>query len=83
MASHECDVDDSKDTFLLYDRVGDSKIDMADVGEVLRALGSNPTQSELSKMEQQFKPSKNKRIRFDEFWPVFQATKTRKLTPGI
>lgn len=83
MASQDWNADDCKDVFLLYDKVGDSKIDMADVGEVLRALGSNPTQSELSKMEQQFKPSRNKRITFGEFWPVFQATKTRKLTSGI
>lgn len=83
MANQEFDVDDCKEVFLLYDRVGDSKIQVDDVGEVLRALGSNPTQSELAKMEQQFKLKKDKRITFDQFWPVFQATKARKLTPGI
>lgn len=83
MSNQEIGADDCKEVFLLYDRIGDSKIHVDDVGEVLRALGSNPTQSELGKMEQQFKVKRDKRISFDEFWPVFQATKTRKLTPGL
>ncbi|XP_028398137.1 myosin-2 essential light chain-like [Dendronephthya gigantea] len=79
MANYE--VDDCREVFLLYDRVGDHKIDVHEVGEVLRALGSNPTESELVKLEQQFKAGK--RISFEAFWPIFQATKPRKLTPAI
>lgn len=78
MANYE--VDDCREVFLLYDRVGDHKIQVDEVGEVLRALGSNPTESELAKLEQQFKAGK--RISFEAFWPIFQATKPRKLTPG-
>ena len=82
MSNHEIHIDDCREVFTLYDRVGDNKIHVEEVGEVLRALGSNPTESELAKLEQQFKVSKSTRISFEAFWPIFQATKPRKLTPG-
>jgi hypothetical protein len=82
MSNHEIHSDDCREVFMLYDRVGDNKIRVDEVGEVLRALGSNPTESELAKLEQQFKVGKDTRISFEAFWPIFQATKARKLTPG-
>ena len=82
MSNQEIHVDDCREVFMLYDRVGDNKIEIHEAGEVLRALGSNPTETELAKLEQQFKVGKSTRISFDAFWPIFQATKTRKLTPG-
>ena len=83
MSSHEIHVDDCREVFMLYDRVGDNKVEVNEIGEVLRALGSNPTETELAKVEQQFKIGKDSRISFEAFWPIFQATKTRKLTPAI
>ncbi|CAB3983209.1 myosin-2 essential light chain-like isoform X1 [Paramuricea clavata] len=82
MSNQEIHSDDCREVFMLYDRVGDNKIRVDEVGEVLRALGSNPTESELAKLEQQFKVGKDTRISFEAFWPIFQATKARKLTPG-
>ena len=82
MANHEIHADDCREVFMLYDRVGDNKVEVNEIGEVLRALGSNPTETELAKVEQQFKIGKDARISFEAFWPIFQATKTRKLTPG-
>ncbi|CAB3983210.1 myosin-2 essential light chain-like [Paramuricea clavata] len=83
MSNQEIHSDDCREVFMLYDRVGDNKIRVDEVGEVLRALGSNPTESELAKLEQQFKVGKDTRISFEAFWPIFQATKARKLTPAI
>ena len=82
MSNQDIHVDDCREVFMLYDRVGDNKIEINEAGEVLRALGSNPTETELDKLEHQFKVGKSTRISFDAFWPIFQATKTRKLTPG-
>ena len=82
MSNQEVQIDDCRDVFTLYDRVGDNKIHVDEVGEVLRALGSNPTENELTKLVQQLKVGRDMRISFEEFWPIFQAAKTRKLTPG-
>uniref|UniRef100_F7B2B7 Myosin light chain 1/3, skeletal muscle isoform n=1 Tax=Macaca mulatta TaxID=9544 RepID=F7B2B7_MACMU len=39
-----------KEAFLLFDRTGDSKITLSQVGDVLRALGTNPTNAEVRKV---------------------------------
>lgn len=39
-----------KEAFLLYDRTGDCKITLSQVGDVLRALGTNPTNAEVKKV---------------------------------
>lgn len=75
-------IDDCRDIFSLYDRVGDNKIRVEQLGEVLRALGSNPTESEVVKLRQQFKIGKDVRISFETFWSIFQARKPRVITPG-
>ncbi|XP_046839684.1 myosin-2 essential light chain-like [Xenia sp. Carnegie-2017] len=76
-------IDDCRDIFSLYDRVGDNKIRVEHLGEVLRALGSNPTESEVAKLRQQFKIGKDVRISFEMFWSIFQATKPRVITPAV
>lgn len=83
MANHsQIHIDDCREVFSLYDQVGDNKIQVEEVGKVLRALGSNPTESELGKLKQQLKGSRPTRISFEAFWPIFQARKARLLTPG-
>jgi Ca2+-binding EF-hand superfamily protein len=42
------------------------------VGEVLRALNTNPTEAEVRKLVQSQK--KDDRISFEEFLPIFQVT---------
>lgn len=39
-----------KEAFLLFDKTGDSKITLSQVGDVLRALGTNPTNAEVKKV---------------------------------
>ncbi|XP_074154910.1 myosin light chain 1/3, skeletal muscle isoform isoform X2 [Sminthopsis crassicaudata] len=41
---------DFKEAFLLFDRTGESKITLSQVGDVLRALGTNPTNAEVKKV---------------------------------
>ena len=42
---------DFQDTFLLFDRKGDGKIETSQIGEVLRALNLNPTEAEVGKYQ--------------------------------
>uniref|UniRef100_A0A8C0ZW24 Myosin light chain 1/3, skeletal muscle isoform n=1 Tax=Castor canadensis TaxID=51338 RepID=A0A8C0ZW24_CASCN len=42
--------DEFKEAFLLFDRTGESKITLSQVGDVLRALGTNPTNAEVKKV---------------------------------
>ncbi|KAG8124669.1 putative Myosin light chain 1 skeletal muscle isoform protein, partial [Naja naja] len=41
---------DFKEAFLLFDRTGESKITLSQVGDVIRALGQNPTNAEIKKI---------------------------------
>ena len=40
---------DKKDSFALFDKKGDGKIECSQIGDVLRALGQNPTEAEVKK----------------------------------
>ena len=51
-----------RDAFALFDKRGDNKIDSDQIGDVLRALGLNPTQQEVKKIVQEIDPKgKNKK----------------------
>lgn len=41
---------DFKEAFLLFDRTGDAKITLSQVGDIIRALGQNPTNAEINKI---------------------------------
>jgi len=45
---------------MLFDRRGDGKIESAHLGEVLRALGLNPTQADVQKALKEIDPSGKK-----------------------
>ena len=65
----EQQIADFQEAFSLFDNKGDGKIFASQLGEVLRALGQNPTESEVKKYQAQFKP--DQRISFDVFLPMF------------
>ncbi|KAF8567384.1 hypothetical protein P879_08552 [Paragonimus westermani] len=67
----EKDLQEARDTFALFDTVGDEKIDAKDIGEVVRALGLNPTESDVRKFSNQ--TDANERITFEMFLPIYQA----------
>lgn len=60
-----------QEAFNLLDNRGDGKIQLSQVGECLRALGQNPTESEVKKCTHQLKP--DERISFEVFLPIYQA----------
>uniref|UniRef100_A0A8C6ZGZ6 Myosin light chain 1 n=1 Tax=Nothoprocta perdicaria TaxID=30464 RepID=A0A8C6ZGZ6_NOTPE len=71
---------DFKEAFLLFDRTGDAKITLSQVGDIVRALGQNPTNAEVNKILGN--PSKEemnaKKITFEEFLPMLQAAANNK-----
>merc|ERR1712218_392859 len=48
----EDQIEDFKEVFQLFDTKGDGLIQVSQVGEVLRALGTNPTEGEVKKLIQ-------------------------------
>ena len=45
-----------RDAFALFDKRGDGKIDSDQIGDVMRALGLNPTEAEVKKIVQEIDP---------------------------
>jgi len=48
-----------QEAFQLFDIRGDNKIHISQIGNALRALGQNPTESDVNKFPQQHKAGKN------------------------
>lgn len=67
-----------QEAFSLFDNRGDGKISVSQLGDVLRALGQNPTEAEVKKCCNQHKP--DDRITFDVFLPILQAICKSKST---
>lgn len=64
-------VDEFQEAFQLFDSRGDGKIHVAQIGDALRALGQNPTESDVKKCTLHLKP--DERISFEVFLPIYQA----------
>ncbi|XP_015521772.1 myosin-2 essential light chain isoform X1 [Neodiprion pinetum] len=64
-------VEEFQEAFQLFDSRGDGKIHIAQIGDALRALGQNPTESDVKKFTHQHKP--DERISFEVFLPIYQA----------
>ena len=69
---------ESKDAFLLFDKRGDSKIDSTQLGDVLRALGLNPTEAEIKKIVNEIDPHGTRRLTYEEFLPICRSQKQKK-----
>ncbi|XP_041941672.1 myosin light chain 4 [Alosa sapidissima] len=69
-------IDEFKEAFMLFDRTtsGDMKISYAQCGDVMRALGQNPTNAEVMKVLGKPKPEEmnSTLIDFETFLPMFQ-----------
>lgn len=66
-----CIASEFQEAFQLFDSRGDGKIHVAQIGDALRALGQNPTESDVKKFTHQHKP--DERISFEVFLPIYQA----------
>ncbi|XP_035780632.1 myosin-2 essential light chain isoform X2 [Anopheles aquasalis] len=60
-----------QEAFNLFDNRGDGKIQQQQIGECLRALGQNPTESEVKKFTMALKP--DERVSFEVFLPIYQG----------
>ncbi|XP_068698086.1 myosin-2 essential light chain-like [Montipora foliosa] len=80
MFSTEDSIEDCKEVFYLYDRRGDRKVECKQIGEVLRALGTNPTEGEVAKIIRSLDRSGTgvKRVSFEEFFPIYQNLRDRQ-----
>jgi len=68
-------IEDFKEAFGLFDRVGDNQVAYNQVADICRALGQNPTNKDVATILG--KPSAddmaNKRINFDAFLPMLKT----------
>jgi len=67
-----------QETFQLFDNRGDGKIQVNQVGDVLRALGQNPTEDQVKKLTDQRRPEE--RISFEVFLPIYSSISKNKNT---
>merc|ERR1711962_188691 len=81
----EDQVEDFKEVFQLFDTKGDGLIQVSQVGEVLRALGQNPTEGDVKKLVQSTKSGggPDARVTFETFLPLLQAVSGKKITDTV
>ncbi|KAF7709170.1 myosin light chain 1, skeletal muscle isoform [Silurus meridionalis] len=67
-------LEDYREAFGLFDRVGDSKIAYNQIADIMRALGQNPTNKEVNKLlgNPSAEEMANKRVEFEAFLPMLQ-----------
>jgi len=71
-----------QEAFMLFDTKGDGMVPANQVGEVLRALGQNPTEAEVKRLVQTqgAQPKASDRVSFETFLPILQAVSSKKIT---
>ena len=84
MFAPEDSLEECKEAFYLYDRRGDKKVECSQIGEVMRALGTNPTEGEIAKIVRSLDPAGTgaKRVSFEEFFPIYQNLRDRQKKSG-
>jgi len=85
MISPEDSTEECKEAFYLYDSRGDGKVECKQIGEVMRALGTNPTEAQISKIIRGLDPVGTgvKRVSFEEFFPIYQNLRDRQKKSGV
>jgi len=71
-------IEDFKEAFGLFDRVGDSQVAFNQVADIMRALGQNPNNKDVIKIlgNPSADDMANKRLSFDAFLPMLQLVDT-------
>nr|XP_033802794.1 myosin light chain 1/3, skeletal muscle isoform isoform X2 [Geotrypetes seraphini] len=72
--------EDFKEAFLLFDKVGDSKIALGQAADMMRAMGQNPTNAEVKKIlgNPTAEELAHKRLDFEQWLPMMQAASNTK-----
>lgn len=73
----DVEIEKAQFVFSVYDWDGSNSIDAFDVGNALRALNLNPTLELIGKMGGTQKRGE-KRVKFDEFLPIYAQVKKEK-----
>ncbi|XP_029968656.1 myosin light chain 1, skeletal muscle isoform [Salarias fasciatus] len=68
-------IEDYREAFGLFDRVGDNKVAYNQIADIMRALGQNPTNKEVNKIlgNPSADDMANKRVEFEGFLPMLQT----------
>uniref|UniRef100_A0A8C2XNQ8 Myosin, light polypeptide 3, skeletal muscle n=1 Tax=Cyclopterus lumpus TaxID=8103 RepID=A0A8C2XNQ8_CYCLU len=68
------DEEEFKESFALFDRVGDSQVAFSQVADIMRALGQNPTNKGVIKIlgSPSAEDMANKRVNFETFLPMLK-----------
>ncbi|KAF9543861.1 hypothetical protein EC957_000395 [Mortierella hygrophila] len=69
-AINDDQVKEFKEAFNLFDRKGSGNIAASSLGNLLRSIGQNPTQSEIQELVAQADPSSTGVVSFDSFTKV-------------
>ncbi|KAG0353178.1 EF-hand protein [Gamsiella multidivaricata] len=67
---NEDQISEFKEGFSLFDRKGNGTIEASSLGDLLRAMGQNPTQAQVRDLVAQADPSGSNLINFDTFLKV-------------
>jgi len=63
----EAQIVEFREAFAMFDKDGDGSISVSELGTVMRSLGQNPTDHELSEMIREADDDNNGSVDFDEF----------------
>jgi len=68
-------IEDYREAFGLFDRVGDNKVAYNQLADIMRALGQNPTNKDVTKLlgNPSADDMVNKRVEFEAFLPMLQT----------
>ncbi len=73
---------DFRDSFHLFDRVGDGKIEARSVGPLVRALGLNPTEYDVDRVCS-FRQDPSRRLTFEQFIPMYLSLQDKGTLVGV
>ncbi|KAF3694977.1 Myosin light chain 1, skeletal muscle isoform LC-1 [Channa argus] len=78
-------IEDYREAFGLFDRVGDNKVAYNQIADIMRALGQNPTNKEVNKIlgNPSADDMAHKRVEFESFLPMLQTVSNNPNKAGF